>query len=205
MLRAGGGGAVVGRVAAAKGYLAYARPLAAHPNPCIPTRRSPSLPLQGGRHTPFVVNYKPQFFMRTADVTGTVTALKEGAEMVMPGAWQGAREREGGRAVAHPRGEQGDPAATRILHRPPPSTFTLPRRRRQHDGDDRADEQCRHDRGPAVRDPRGRAHRGRGRRVQGARVNGTQRRGGGCGASAAAATAMRVRARSGWQRRGPAH
>jgi len=40
---------------------------------------------QGGRHTPFVVNYKPQFFMRTADVTGTVTHLKEGAEMVMPG------------------------------------------------------------------------------------------------------------------------
>jgi elongation factor Tu len=40
---------------------------------------------EGGRHTPFVVNYKPQFFMRTADVTGTVVALKEGAEMVMPG------------------------------------------------------------------------------------------------------------------------
>jgi len=40
---------------------------------------------EGGRHTPFQVNYKPQFFMRTADVTGTVSALKEGAEMVMPG------------------------------------------------------------------------------------------------------------------------
>ncbi len=40
---------------------------------------------EGGRHTPFVVNYKPQFFVRTADVTGTVTSLKEGAEMVMPG------------------------------------------------------------------------------------------------------------------------
>ena len=40
---------------------------------------------EGGRHTPFVVNYKPQFFIRTADVTGTITALKEGAEMVMPG------------------------------------------------------------------------------------------------------------------------
>jgi elongation factor Tu len=40
---------------------------------------------EGGRHTPFVVNYKPQFFVRTADVTGSVTALKEGAEMVMPG------------------------------------------------------------------------------------------------------------------------
>ena len=40
---------------------------------------------QGGRHTPFIVNYKPQFFFRTADITGTITALKEGAEMVMPG------------------------------------------------------------------------------------------------------------------------
>ena len=40
---------------------------------------------EGGRHTPFVVNYKPQFFMRTADVTGTVVELKAGAEMVMPG------------------------------------------------------------------------------------------------------------------------
>ncbi len=40
---------------------------------------------EGGRHTPFVVNYKPQFFIRTADITGTITSLKEGAEMVMPG------------------------------------------------------------------------------------------------------------------------
>ena len=40
---------------------------------------------EGGRHTPFVVNYKPQFFIRTADITGTIVALKEGAEMVMPG------------------------------------------------------------------------------------------------------------------------
>ena len=40
---------------------------------------------EGGRHTPFVANYKPQFFVRTADVTGTVVALKEGAEMIMPG------------------------------------------------------------------------------------------------------------------------
>ena len=40
---------------------------------------------EGGRHTPFQVNYKPQFFVRTADVTGTIVALKEGAEMIMPG------------------------------------------------------------------------------------------------------------------------
>ncbi|KAL7572542.1 hypothetical protein ACA910_000365 [Epithemia clementina (nom. ined.)] len=39
---------------------------------------------EGGRHTPFVSNYKPQFFFRTADVTGAIT-LKEGVEMVMPG------------------------------------------------------------------------------------------------------------------------
>ena len=39
---------------------------------------------EGGRHTPFFSNYKPQFFFRTADITGTVT-LPEGTEMVMPG------------------------------------------------------------------------------------------------------------------------
>ncbi len=39
---------------------------------------------EGGRHTPFVSGYKPQFYMRTADVTGEVT-LPEGVEMVMPG------------------------------------------------------------------------------------------------------------------------
>jgi len=39
---------------------------------------------EGGRHTPFFNGYKPQFFVRTADITGTVT-LPEGVEMVMPG------------------------------------------------------------------------------------------------------------------------
>jgi elongation factor Tu len=39
---------------------------------------------EGGRHTPFFTNYKPQFYMRTTDVTGTVT-LAEGTKMVMPG------------------------------------------------------------------------------------------------------------------------
>lgn len=39
---------------------------------------------EGGRHTPFMTNYRPQFFMRTADITGDVK-LKEGTEMVMPG------------------------------------------------------------------------------------------------------------------------
>ena len=39
---------------------------------------------EGGRHTPFFSGYKPQFYMRTTDVTGDVT-LAEGTEMVMPG------------------------------------------------------------------------------------------------------------------------
>ena len=39
---------------------------------------------EGGRHTPFFANYRPQFYFRTTDVTGTVT-LPEGVEMVMPG------------------------------------------------------------------------------------------------------------------------
>ena len=40
---------------------------------------------EGGRHTAFVVGYRPQFFIRTADVTGTIAGLPEGVEMVMPG------------------------------------------------------------------------------------------------------------------------
>ncbi len=39
---------------------------------------------EGGRHTPFFSNYRPQFYLRTTDVTGIVT-LPEGTEMVMPG------------------------------------------------------------------------------------------------------------------------
>jgi len=39
---------------------------------------------EGGRHTPFFNNYRPQFYVRTTDVTGSVT-LPEGTEMVMPG------------------------------------------------------------------------------------------------------------------------
>jgi elongation factor Tu len=39
---------------------------------------------EGGRHTPFFTNYRPQFYFRTTDVTGMVK-LKEGVEMVMPG------------------------------------------------------------------------------------------------------------------------
>ena len=39
---------------------------------------------EGGRHTPFHNHYRPQFFIRTLDVTGEIT-LPEGTEMVMPG------------------------------------------------------------------------------------------------------------------------
>jgi elongation factor Tu len=39
---------------------------------------------EGGRHTPFFSNYRPQFYFRTTDVTGSVV-LPDGTEMVMPG------------------------------------------------------------------------------------------------------------------------
>ena len=39
---------------------------------------------EGGRHTPFHNKYRPQFFIRTLDITGEIT-LPEGTEMVMPG------------------------------------------------------------------------------------------------------------------------
>jgi len=39
---------------------------------------------EGGRHTPFFTGYKPQFYIRTTDVTGTLN-LPQGVEMVMPG------------------------------------------------------------------------------------------------------------------------
>ena len=39
---------------------------------------------EGGRHTPFFANYRPQFYFRTTDVTGSVS-LPSGKEMVMPG------------------------------------------------------------------------------------------------------------------------
>ena len=39
---------------------------------------------EGGRHTPFFPNYRPQFYFRTTDVTGSIE-LPEGIEMVMPG------------------------------------------------------------------------------------------------------------------------
>jgi len=39
---------------------------------------------EGGRHKPFFTNYRPQFYFRTTDITGTIT-LPDGTEMCMPG------------------------------------------------------------------------------------------------------------------------
>ena len=64
---------------------------------------------EGGRHTPFFTNYRPQFYFRTTDVTGIVK-LPEGTEMVMPGDNVSMRggadraDRDGGEAaLRHPR------------------------------------------------------------------------------------------------------
>ncbi|RKY30588.1 MAG: elongation factor Tu, partial [Candidatus Omnitrophota bacterium] len=40
---------------------------------------------EGGRHTPFFKGYRPQFYFRTTDVTGSILSLPQGVEMVMPG------------------------------------------------------------------------------------------------------------------------
>ena len=63
---------------------------------------------EGGRHKPFFTNYRPQFYFRTTDVTGTIT-LPEGTEMVMPGdntdddGRAGQADRHGrGPALRHP-------------------------------------------------------------------------------------------------------
>ena len=55
---------------------------------------------EGGRHTPFFNNYRPQFYFRTTDVTGVVT-LPEGTEMVMPG------DRTDMSILAHPADRHG--------------------------------------------------------------------------------------------------
>ena len=64
---------------------------------------------EGGRHTPFFTNYRPQFYFRTTDVTGMVD-LPEGVEMVMPGdnvldeGGADCADRDGrGPALRHPR------------------------------------------------------------------------------------------------------
>ena len=65
---------------------------------------------EGGRHKPFFNNYRPQFYFRTTDVTGSIS-LPEGTEMVMPGdntemtvELQQAHRHGRGSALRHPRG-----------------------------------------------------------------------------------------------------
>ena len=115
---------------------------------------------EGGRHTPFFTNYRPQFYFRTTDVTGIIK-LKEGVEMIMPGdnveldvelitpiaMDQGLRFaiREGGRHAGR-------------------------QRRTEH----RADHPDRHGPGPALRDPRRRPHGRLGRRLEDHRVRRAQ-------------------------------
>ena len=77
---------------------------------------------EGGRHTPFFTNYRPQFYFRTTDVTGVVK-LPEGTEMVMPGdnVDDGGRadraDRDGRRpALRHPRGRPHRRRRRRRLH-----------------------------------------------------------------------------------------
>jgi elongation factor Tu len=58
---------------------------------------------EGGRHTPFFNGYRPQFYVRTTDVTGAIR-LPEGVEMVMPGGVDPTGGDGRGRAFCHPRG-----------------------------------------------------------------------------------------------------
>ncbi|MBB5183526.1 elongation factor Tu [Catenisphaera adipataccumulans] len=61
-----------------------AKPGTVHPHTKFKARVYVLTKDEGGRHTPFVSNYRPQFYFRTTDVTGVIT-LPEGVDMVMPG------------------------------------------------------------------------------------------------------------------------
>ena len=61
-----------------------AKPGSVHPHTKFKAQVYVSTKEEGGRHTPFVSNYRPQFYFRTTDVTGVIT-LPEGTDMVMPG------------------------------------------------------------------------------------------------------------------------
>ncbi len=70
---------------------------------------------EGGRHTPFFGNYRPQFYFRTTDVTGTIK-LPEGVEMVMPGdnvrwTWNSSRRSPAKRACVSPSAKAAAPSA----------------------------------------------------------------------------------------------
>ena len=61
-----------------------AKPGSVHPHTSFKAQVYVLTKEEGGRHTPFVSNYRPQFYFRTTDVTGVIT-LPEGTDMVMPG------------------------------------------------------------------------------------------------------------------------
>ena len=61
-----------------------ASPARSSRTPTSPARSTCCRKDEGGRHTPFFNNYRPQFYFRTTDVTGAIE-LPEGKEMVMPG------------------------------------------------------------------------------------------------------------------------
>jgi elongation factor Tu len=61
-----------------------AKPGSIKPHTCFVSKVYVLTKEEGGRHTPFFNNYRPQFFFTTTDVTGTVK-LPEGVEMCMPG------------------------------------------------------------------------------------------------------------------------
>ncbi len=71
---------------------------------------------EGGRHTPFFTGYRPQFYLRTTDVTGVAT-LPEGVEMVMPGdnvakwKWLSSPQWPWKRGCASPSGKAAAPSA----------------------------------------------------------------------------------------------
>jgi len=61
-----------------------AKPGSVHPHTTFKAQVYVLSKEEGGRHTPFVSNYRPQFYFRTTDVTGVIQ-LPEGVDMVMPG------------------------------------------------------------------------------------------------------------------------
>ena len=61
-----------------------AKPGSVHPHTVFEAQVYVLTKDEGGRHTPFFSNYRPQFYFRTTDVTGIIT-LPEGTEMCMPG------------------------------------------------------------------------------------------------------------------------
>ena len=73
----------IARVQIQRGQV-LAKPGSVHPHTKFKAQVYVLTKEEGGRHTPFVSNYRPQFYFRTTDVTGVIT-LPEGTDMVMPG------------------------------------------------------------------------------------------------------------------------